>query len=68
VKPGDRVVYKNSHQYGNWGTVVILAKEHVGSTRANPPEGYIWVHWNTVHRVSLIQVKNLELMGRAEDA
>lgn len=60
MRPGDRVVYKNSQQYGNTGMVVELAKEHVGSNIATPPEGFVWVCWDTVNRVSLIQIQNLE--------
>lgn len=68
MNPGDRVVYKNSHQYGNYGIVVELAKEHVGSSLANPSKGFVWVHWDGSHRVSLIQVNNLKIVGRTQDA
>lgn len=64
MTPGTRIVYKNSHQYGNTGTVVELAKEHVGSKLATPPEGFVWVAWDGAWQVSLIQVKNLEVSKR----
>ncbi len=61
MQPGTRVTWKAGGNYGNSGIVVELAKEHVGSSLATPPEGFVWVCWDTVNRVSLVQIKNLEV-------
>lgn len=55
MQPGTRVTWEVAGHFSNSGMVVEL----VGSNITTPPEGFVWVCWDKVSRVSLVQIKNL---------